>query len=353
MTPSGNSMRAIVLTGHGGFDRLGFEPAWPRPRPADSEVLVAVGACAINATDINTRVGWYAREGDESGAWDTPIAFPRVQGADVCGTVAEVGPGANQALVGRRVLVDPWIRDPEAPEDLYRCGYLGSERDGGYAEFVTVPARNVHPIESPLTDAELASFATSSGTALNMVRRSGLQSGDIALITGASGGVGSALVQLVRNAGAVPVAVAGPDKADRLMALGAGAVIDRDTQLPPAVRAATNRSTVDVIFDLVGGEGWPALIGLLRRGGSYVVAGAVAGAQVSLDLRTIYLADLTLRGVAVTPVGLFAELVGLIERGEMTPLVSATYPFDQVEAAQRAFLERRHTGKIVLAGWTI
>jgi NADPH:quinone reductase-like Zn-dependent oxidoreductase len=107
-----------------------------------------------------------------------------------------------------------------------------------------------------------------------------------------------------------------------------------------------------VVFDLVGGGGWPGLIALLRRGGSYVVAGAVAGAHVPLDLRSIYLADLTIRGVAVTPVGLFADLVDLIRRSEIAPLVSETYPFDQVVAAQGAFLERRHTGKIVLAGWS-
>lgn len=352
MTSPGATMRAILLSGHGGFDRLSVEQAWPRPAPGHSEVLVAVGACAINATDINTRVGWYAREGEDSGAWDTPITFPRVQGADVCGTVAAVGPGGDEALVGRRVLVDPWIRDPGAPDDLDRCGYLGSERDGGYAEFVAVPASNIHPIDSALTDAELASFATSSGTALNMVRRSGLQPGDHALITGASGGVGSALVQLVRLTGAVPLGVADPTKAAALKALGAAAVIGRDADLVPAVRAATGRATVDVVFDLVGGEGWPGLIALVRRGGSYVVAGAVAGAQVSLDLRTIYLADLTIRGVAVAPVGLFADLVDLIRRGEIAPLVSETYPFDQVVAAQGAFLARRHTGKIVLAGWS-
>jgi NADPH:quinone reductase-like Zn-dependent oxidoreductase len=263
-----------------------------------------------------------------------------------------VGPGGDQALVGRRVLVDPWIRDPETPGDLDRCGYLGSERDGGYAEFVAVPASNIHPIDSLLTDAELASFATSSGTALNMVRRSGLQPGDHALITGASGGVGSALVQLVRLTGAIPIGVADPTKAAPLTALGAAVVIGRDADLAPAVRAVTGRSTVDVVFDLVGGGGWPGLIALLRRGGSYVVAGAVAGAHVPLDLRSIYLADLTIRGVAVTPVGLFADLVDLIRRSEIAPLVSETYPFDQVVAAQGAFLERRHTGKIVLAGWS-
>ncbi len=303
-------MRAVVLTGHGGPEALNVERAWPVPEPGPDEVLVAVSACAVNATDVNTRTGWYGT-GEAGGGWDAPIAFPRIQGADVCGRVVACGDSAPKELLSERVLVDPWVRDPRRPDDLSRCGYLGSERDGGYAEYVTVPARNVHPVRSSLSDVELASFATSAGR------------------------------------GALPLAVCAPEKAERVRALGAEAVLSRDDDLATQLRAV-GLETVDVIADVVGGPSWPRLIGLLRRGGRYTVAGAIGGPLVELDLRTVYLADLTLSGATVTPPGLFGDLVGYIERGEISPCVAATYPLEQAREAQKAFTDKRHVGKIVL-----
>lgn len=340
-------MRAVVLTGHGGLEQLTPHEDWPVTEPAESEVLIAVGACAVNATDVNTRVGWYAKDGGE-GAWDAPIAFPRIQGADVCGRVVACGKSVPPGLVGERVLVDPWLRDPQAPDDLARCGYLGSERDGGYAEFVTVPARNVHPVRSPLSDAELASFPTSAGTAENLLRRAGVSAGETVLVTGASGGVGTALVQLVRRRGALPFAVCGREKADRVRALGAEAVLAREDGDLAVQLEGLGLDSVDVVVDVVGGKDWAQLLGLLRRGGRYAVAGAVAGPVVEFDLRTLYLADLTLVGVAVTPPELFPDLVGYVERGEIRPVVASTYPLERARDAQAAFVEARHVGKIVL-----
>ena len=347
-------MRAVLLLGHGGLDRLAVVHDHPRPEPGEGEVLVRVGACAVNATDVNTRVGWYA-QGDDNGAWDEPLRFPRIQGADVCGTVVSVGSGVDAAtaaaLLDRRVMVDPWLRDPADPWSLEGTGYVGSEIDGGYAEFVVVPAANAHAVQSTLTDAELASFATSSGTALNMLERVQVGADDTVLVTGASGGVGAALVQVARLRGATVVAVSTAAKADGVRALGAHAVLDRSLPLAAQLGEAIGRTSVDVVADVVGGAEWAGLIDLLRRGGRYVVSGAVAGPHVPLDLRTLYLRDLLLAGTAVQPPGLFARLVDHVERGDIVPAVSAVYRFDQVREAQAAFLERHHVGKIVLSGW--
>jgi NADPH:quinone reductase-like Zn-dependent oxidoreductase len=347
-------MRAVLLLGHGGLDRLAVVHDHPRPAPGEGEVLVQVGACAVNATDVNTRVGWYA-QGDDNGAWDEPLRFPRIQGADVCGTVVSLGSGVDAAtaaaLLDRRVMVDPWLRNPVDPWSLEGTGYVGSEIDGGYAEFVVVPAANAHPVQSTLTDAELASFATSSGTALNMLERVQVGTGDTVLVTGASGGVGAALVQFARLRGATVVAVSTAAKADGVRALGAHVVLDRSLPLAAQLGEATGLASVDVVADVVGGAEWAGLIDLLRRGGRYVVSGAVAGPHVPLDLRTLYLRDLLLAGTAVQPPGLFARLVDHVERGDIVPAVSAVYRFDEVREAQAAFLERQHVGKIVLSGW--
>jgi len=359
------TMRAFVLTGHGGPEKLVYEEAWPVPELRAGAVLIAVSACGVNNTDVNTRTGWYAKEVTlgsgaagrdgfgvaEGGGWRTSLNFPRIQGADICGRVVAVAPEASGELLGRRVLVDPWLRDWQEPLALDRCGYLGSERDGGFADYVSVPAENVHPIESTLSDLELASFATASSTAANMLDRARVTEDEYVLITGASGGVGSALVQLTRSRGARPIAICGRAKAEAVRALGAVAVLPRDEgdDLVKPLIDATGRETVDVVVDIVGGPGWPRLIHLLRRGGRYCCSGAIAGPIVALDLRTLYLNDLTFTGATVTPPHLFGELVRAIERGELSPVVAANFPLQELHAAQEMFLAKRHVGNIVIA----
>jgi NADPH:quinone reductase-like Zn-dependent oxidoreductase len=332
-------MRAVVTTGHGGLERLEYHADWPDPEPGPGEVLVAVGACGLNNTDVNTRIGWYAKEEGAAGGWTaTPFAFPRIQGADVCGRVVACGPGASPELLGERVLVDPWFREDSRPT------FLGSEHDGGYAELVVVPAANAAPVNVSLSDVELATFPTSSGTALNMLGRANLEAGETVLVTGASGGVGTALIQVARARGATPIAISVPSKADALRTLGAEHVIDRDHD-PIAVLGP---ESVDVVADVVGGAGFPRLLELLRPGGRYTCAGAIAGPHVDLDLRTMYLQDLTLYGATVTRPETFHELVALIESGRMAPLVAGVYPLEGVREAQEAFLAKRHVGNLVL-----
>jgi len=238
-------MRAMVTTGHGGLEKLEYHHDWPTPTPQAGEVLIEVGACGMNNTDINTRIGWYdksVREGTtadrgergfdfsqgQTGGWgDTGISFPRIQGADVCGRVVALGEGVTDDVMGRRVLVDTWLRDWDDPDDLEKCRYFGSEVDGGFAEYATAPVKNVHPVDSNLSDAELATFATSSITAENMLRRADVEAGESVLIPGASGGVGTALIQLSKRRGAVPIAMCSKSKAEQVRSIGAQAVIPR------------------------------------------------------------------------------------------------------------------------------
>ena len=357
------TMRAVVLTGHGGFDRLSFREDWPLPRPGSGQALIAVGACGLNNTDVNTRTAWYSAgvagattgEAFEAAAvgdatWGgNAITFPRIQGADVCGRIVAVGGECDASLVGRRALIDPWLRDWDDPLDRDKCGYFGSECDGGFAEYTVVDVRHVHAVDSDLSDAELATFATSYMTAENMLNRAGVQADDRVLISGASGGVGSALIQLARRRGAETIALCGEAKAEAVRALGASHVLPRTPEdLKAALRAATGRDEVTVVADVVGGPLWPQLISALARGGRYTCAGAIAGPMVSFDLRTFYLRDLVFTGATVTPPGVFSDLVGYIERGEIKPVLAATWPLHDLVAAQAAFIAKRHTGNIAV-----
>ena len=356
-------MRAVVLTGHGGLDRLSFREDWPLPRPDSGQVLIAVGACGLNNTDVNTRTAWYSAgvtagttgrtletAVDADAAWGgRAITFPRIQGADVCGRVVALGSGCDASLLGRRVLVDAWLRDWDSPLDRDKCGYFGSECDGGFADYTVVDARNVHPVDSELSDAELATFATSYVTAENMLNRADVGDGDRVLIAGASGGVGSALVQLTRRRGAETVALCDTAKAKAVRALGADHVLPRaPADLKAALEATTGHHEVTVVADVVGGPLWPQLIAALARGGRYTCAGAIAGPVVRFDLRTFYLRDLVFTGATVPPPGVFSDLVGYIERGEIGPVLAATYPLRDLVAAQEAFIAKRHTGNIVV-----
>lgn len=355
-------MRAALLLGTGGPEMLVVRDDVDVPSPGQGDVLVRVAACGMNNTDINTRVGWYSRavtsattgegfaeaEAYDSGWGRRGLAFPRIQGADISGVVVAAGEGADAGLIGHRVLVDPWLRDREQPGDRELAGYLGSERDGGYAEYCTVPGENVYPVSTGLSDTELASFACSWSTAEHMLQRSGVRSGESIAIPGASGGVGSALVQLAKRRGARVVAVAGASKLAGVRGLGADAVAARESDDLVAAAVDANAGSFDVVADVVGGECFGGWLEALGRGGRYVTSGAIAGPVVNLDLRTLYLNDLQLHGATVYEPQVFADLVGYIERGEVRPVVGGTYRLEDIHAAQEAFAAKRHIGSLVI-----
>ena len=351
------TMRAVLLTGHGGFDRLVLRDDVPVPTPGPDDVLVRIGAAGVNNTDINTRIGWYSKAVAEatdaggaagiSGAGDdgwqgSAFHFPRIQGADGCGRIVAVGARVNPARIGERVLIEPVFKGA-AP---YDARYFGSEVDGAFADYACAPSAHAHAITSDLSDAELASFPCAYSAAENMLTRIALAKGERVLITGASGGVGSAAVQLAKARGAHITAITGADKAAAICALGADHALPRDADL----RAQFGEDHFDAVIDIVGGPQFETLLTLLKRGGRYGVAGAISGPIVTLDLRTLYLKDLKLIGCTVLEPEVFPNLIRHIERGDIKPLVAATYPLAEIVAAQEAFLTKRHVGKIVLVG---
>jgi NADPH:quinone reductase-like Zn-dependent oxidoreductase len=352
------TMKAVVTTGNGGLDMLDYRDV-PVPVPGSGEVLLRVLAAGVNTTEINTRLGWYsstvttdtqsAAEAGESqalaradGGWSAPTPFPLIQGTDCCGRVVEVGPGGDESLIGRRVLVRPCMR-PLGFGSLATI-WMASDFDGAFAQFVKVPASEVFVVDCALSDAELGAIPCAYGTAENMLHRAGVTGADHVVVSGASGGVGSAAVQLAKRRGAAVTAVAARAKAEQVRALGADRVVDRDDDIV----AVLGERAVDVVVDNVSGPAFSGLLDVLKTGGRYVSSGAIAGPLVTFDKRTFYLKDLTLIGCTAWDEPVFPDLVSAIQRGEVRPLVAKTFPLEMIADAQREFLEKTHVGNLVL-----
>jgi NADPH:quinone reductase-like Zn-dependent oxidoreductase len=329
-------VKAVVTTGNGGFDKLHYREV-PMPELGAGEVLIKVLAAGVNNTEINTRLGWYA-----GGGWHIPTPFPFIQGTDCCGIVTQTFKASDAALVGKRVLVRPCMR-PDGFSSMLNI-WMGSDFDGAFAQYVKVPAHEVFPIDSSWTDAELGSIPCSYGSAENMVQRSRVTSGEHVLVAGASGGVGSAVVQLAKVRGATVTAIVGKSKMDEVLRVGADFVVDRDSDIVSEL----GEERFDVVIDNVGGPHFAGELNALKRGGRYASSGAIGGPLVNLDLRTMYLKDLTLIGCTAWDEPVFPQLVSYIESNRIKPLVAKTFPLADIAHAQQEFLEKKHVGKFVL-----
>ena len=350
-------MHAVVTTGNGGYDRLDYRLV-PTPAPAAGEVLVRVLAAGMNNTEINTRLGWYSSsvtgstedlstaqqdsaEHKADGGWNEATPFPIIQGTDCCGRVEAYGPGGDGRLLGRRVLVRACMR-PDGFGSM-RNVWMASDFNGAFAQYVTVPASEVFAVECDWSDAELATIPCAYATAETMLHRAGCSAGDEVLVTGASGGVGSAALQLAKRRGARVTALTSAAKADAVSDLGADRVVTRGEDLAGVLGA----ESIDLVVDNVAGDGFPTMLKLLRRGGRYTSSGAIAGPIVDLDMRDMYLKDISLIGTTAWDEPVFPNLIGYIHAGEIRPLLAATWPLGEIAAAQEAFARKDFVGNFV------
>ncbi|MFT6005497.1 MAG: NADPH:quinone reductase-like Zn-dependent oxidoreductase [Pseudoalteromonas tetraodonis] len=356
-----SSMKAIVTIGNGGYEKLIYRNvAMPRIKPR--EALVKVLAAGINNTEINTRLGWYSSSvtgsteaasevdgivggdsGDESsGGWNKQTPFPFIQGTDCCGLVVDVAEGVDKALLGTRVLIRPCIRSHGF--DSLDNIWMGSDFDGAFAQYVSIQASEVFPLKCDWSDAELGSIPCAYGTSENMLHRANLKAGETVLITGASGGVGSATVQLAKRRGARIIAIASESKHQMMSALGIDTLLDRSADL----LAELGEESVDVVVDNVAGSAFSTMIKILKRGGRLVSSGAIAGPMVEFDMRDMYLKDATLIGTTAWDEDVFPNLVKYIEQGEIQPSLAKTFPLSSIVEAQKEFVTKQHVGKFVL-----
>jgi NADPH:quinone reductase-like Zn-dependent oxidoreductase len=354
------NMSAALTTSHGGFEVLDFRQDVEVPKPNSDQILIKVLAAGVNNTNINTRTAWYSKSvrgetGDggaegfddaenDDGSWSgTPLNFPIIQGADCCGEIVEVGDEVDRRRIGERVLVRT-MQQHAVGYRPFECWTVGSECDGAFAQYMVAFSDESYKIDSNWSDTELGSISCAYSTAENLLERSNVTKGEVVLITGASGGVGSASIQLAKRRGAKVIGIASEDKIAGVESVGADVVIKRGERLSDVLGS----ECVDVVIDIVAGSRWGDLLDVLKKGARYATSGAIAGPIVELDVRTLYLKDLTLMGCTFQSSIIFENLIGYIERNEIKPLVARTYPLEEIVQAQKDFLSKKYIGKLVL-----
>ncbi|HEX8027578.1 MAG TPA: zinc-binding dehydrogenase [Vicinamibacterales bacterium] len=338
-------MKAVRFHAHGGPDVLQYEDA-DDPVPGPGEVLVKVRACALNHLDL-----WQRR-----GMERVKIPFPHISGAEVAGEVIAAPNGTFAPF--QRVMLQPGLscgrcaacldgRDNECPD----YDVLGYRSDGGYAEFVKVPVANVIAIPDAIGFVEAAAFPLTFLTAWHMlVTRARLSAGEDVLVLGAGSGVGQAAIQIARLHGARVLATAGTDeKLAKAIHLGAHEAINHTTQdLPAKVRELTGGRGVDIVVEHVGTATWDRSIKSLARGGRVVTCGATTGHDARIDLRVLFVRQLSLLG---SYMGRKSELLRAAQfffNGQMRPIVDRTYPLADAAEAHRRLEAREQFGKLVL-----
>ena len=351
-------MKAILTEGIGGYEKLKYCEV-DVPKISSDEVLLRVLAAGINNTDINTRIGWYDTQVDSDTrslmrskqkkvtsqkglGWNGTTNFPLIQGTDCCGEVVLAGSKSSEYLLGKRVIVRPCMKTSKI--DTTQRIWMASDFDGAFSEFVKVPEKDVFVVESNWKDCELASIPCAYGTAENMLYQSKCNSGTKVLITGGSGNVGFAAIQLAIKRGADVAILTSTGKKKFFKKFHLSHVAEDINQ---TINAFGERS-FDLIIDPVGGKNFPLLLKLLKKAGTYISSGAIAGPVVSLDLRDLYLKDLKVLGATAWSDNVFPNLITYIENNDITPVVAKTFPLCDIVSAQKEFLKKRLLGKFVL-----
>jgi NADPH:quinone reductase-like Zn-dependent oxidoreductase len=340
------TMRAAIFHDTGGPEVLRVEEV-ERPEAGPGQVLVRVAACGMNHLDLWVRRGM-------------PIdtTMPHIGGSDVAGTVAAVGDGVHGIAEHQRVVVNPalWcgacracLRGEHPHCDTFRI--LGEHTDGGFAEYVAVPERNVHPIPDELSFEQAAAIPISYQTAWRaLVTRAALRPAEDVLVLGASGGTAVAAVQIARLCGARVFAVtSGQENVQRVRALGAHVVYDREREdFSRAVFRDTGRRGVDVVVENVGEATWTGSVRALAKGGRLVTYGATTGHRGEIDLRLLFWKQLQLIGTTMATAAEFSAMLLAVTRGDLAPVVDSVMPLADARAAHERLEAGGQFGKIVL-----
>ena len=340
-------MKAVLIREHGGLDKLNIEEV-KKPKPSSSEILVEVKACALNHLDLWTRAGLPNKK----------FPLPIIPGSDIAGIVREIGDTVAPVSIGDKAVIAPGVSCRKCHyclngnETLCKeYGILGESRNGGCAEYISVPVINVIPMPENLTFEEASAIPLVFLTAWHMlVVRAKLKAGEDTLIHSAGSGVGSAAIQIANLLGARVIATVGVDeKIAKAKKLGADYVINyREQDFADVASVLTGKRGVDVIVDHIGMDTWEKNIKSLAKGGRLVACGVTSGHKVSVDMRHIFFNTLSILGSTMGSEGEVLEIMKLVRRNLLKPVVDKVFPFNEIRKAHEYLESRKNFGKVVI-----
>ena len=341
-------MKAVYINEHGGTDKLVYGDR-PDPEPGPGEVMLRVGASALNHLDLNLR---------EGRSYSGPL--PRIMGCDIAGEVVAISPAAHTTLrTGDRVILNNRVtcgqcqncamgNDQWCPNQKR----LGVDLDGGHADYITAPAVNAHVIPDDMTFTEAASLPIAAHTAWHcLVTQAQIKPWDDVLVQAAGSGVGSMGIQIAKMMGARVITTAGSQwKLETAMEWGADEVINyRDTpNFSERVKELTDGQGVDLVFDCVGADVWEQNLLSLKNGGRLVITGVTSGARADLNLSLLQGKPLHLMGSGGRSNRTFADFMKVVRNGSLRGIPGRVFPLFDVSSAHQAMQDRDFYGKIVI-----
>ena len=325
-------MRAAAISAHGGLDQVRLRTDWPEPKAGPGQAVVTVKACGLNYLDIFVLQGMPG----------LPVTMPRIPGGDIAGVVHSVGAGVSREWVGRRVLIDPHIKPG---------GALGEHANGGLCERIAIEAENLIHMPDAVTFEQAAALPIAYGTAYRMmITRGHVQAGELVLILGASGGVGTGCVQIAKNLKARVIACASsPEKLRRLKELGADHVIDYTKEdFSKKAWELSGKKGVDVLVNYTGGDTWVPSLRALAKHGRLLTCGATAGFDPMTDIRYIWRREVNIIGANGWTREDLEALLLEVERGTIKPIIDRVFPLAESAEAMRLLQDREVFGKVIV-----
>ena len=340
-------MKAVVIHQHGDPTVLHYtEVAEPHIRP--HEVLLRVRACALNHLDLWVRKGLPG----------VSFPMPHILGSDVAGEVAKVGSEVTAVHIGQKVVLAPGVSCGKCPacvsgndnrcREFTNLGYL---IDGGCAEYVRVPEVNCMPYPKNLDWAHAAAVPLVFQTAWHMlINRAQLQPGEDVLVLAAGSGVGSAAIQIAKFFGARVIATAGTDeKLAKAKELGADETIHHGIlSISKEVKQMTHGRGVDVVFEHVGTATWEHSVKSLADSGRLVTCGATTGFDAHIDLRFLFIRQLSILGSYMGTKNELRTVMKLVAQGRLKPMVDKVFDLADCMAAHNYLEKSKQFGKVVL-----
>jgi len=325
-------LRAVAIDAHGGLEQVRLRTDWPEPTAGPGQAVVTVKACGLNYLDIFVLQGMPG----------LPVTMPRIPGGDISGVVHSVGVGVAREWVGRRVLIDPHIKPG---------GALGEHANGGLCERIAIEAENLIRMPDAVTFEHAAALPIAYGTAHRMlITRGKLQAGELVLILGASGGVGTGCVQIAKNLKARVIACASSaDKLRRLKELGADHVIDyTKDDFSKKAWEISGKQGVDVLVNYTGGDTWVPSLRALAKHGRLLTCGATAGFDPKTDIRYIWRREVSIIGANGWTREDLEALLLEVERGTIKPIIDHVLPLADSADAMRILQDRKVFGKVIV-----